>query len=526
MSAFIAFLLSFALLVPAYAQQPPVTPSPELAKLTERGIYYDVDGLIVHRAHDGKVDGGDTSQREGWYWLGVWLRQNTPGLSPWPHSRKLTFEQVLRLLEPGGDGVFYRHPKLPPWNNAFSKEWGTSRDQLVPLIAAMGVHGRRDELMRLWDAMPDDVLGKHAFNGNWRNFLGQDGPNCGDIKKRGCDATADCSLKVDDRSCPLKEYAEDCSLQQDTRDCSHPRDDTRDCGGACILPNIFTGGCSQRGNDPICEAAKGTQNAGYRAARASCEVQKVAQNVAYSAAKLECETRKTARNGLYAKEKFDCEASKGTQNAFYASEKLACETGKTTAKMACETDKASAHLLCRSTNVFSGDILGPSATSLFRRSIDHNPAIPLPADLLSTAVVYGGALGDGELLVGSQVRIAASEKNRDDVGDDLNHIVQLVMAQLRYGSTMSKAAANTYYSSRQHSYGSYLGAYYATYGADMSDFMGRMERGVESGWKADTSAAFGAIKWYHRPTEGANPLLAELWKPIVERYILLSAGTP
>lgn len=56
--------------------------------------------------------------------------------------------------------------------------------------------------------------------------------------------------------------------------------------------------------------------------------------------------------------------------------------------------------------------------------------------------------------------------------------------------------------------------------------MKRIEVGVESGWKADTSAAFGAIRWYHRPSEGANPLLAELWKPIVERFMLLSAMTP
>lgn len=531
----VASLLLGAWMYQAHAQEPQAAPATApvakaqsaataheaVSALSEREIYYDEDGLIVHRTPSGMVDGGDTSQREGWYWLGVWLRQNTPGLTPWPHPRKLTFEQVLKMLEPRGDGVFYRHPKLPPWNNAFSKEWGTSRDQLVPLIAAMGVYGKRDELLRLWDAMPDDILGKHAFNGNWRNFLGQDGPDCGDIKKRGCDATADCSLRFDDRSCTQREHQEDCSLQVDSRDCSHPRDDDRSCS-TCVIPNIFTGGCSQMGNDLTCEAAKGAQNAGYRIARANCESQKGVQNAAYGAAKLACETRKSSLNALYAKEKLDCEASKTAQNSFYAAEKLACETGKSTAKLTCEAEKASAHLLCRSTNLFSGDILGPSATNLFRRAIDHNPAIPLPTDLLSSSIVFAGTLGDGELLVGSEIRIAASDRNRDDVGDDLNHIVQLIMAQLRYGSELSKVAAVRYYSGRQHSYGSFLGAYYATYGTDMSDFMKRMEAGVHSGWMPDTSAAFGAIRWYHRPSEGANPLLAELWRPIVERYMLLS----
>ena len=103
-------------LVATAVPTPPTPRSAAGAALEARDIYYDKDGLIVHLGADGKIDGGDTAQREGWYWLGVWLRQNTPGLTPWQTPRKLTFEQVLNLLEPNGDGVFYRHPKLPPWN--------------------------------------------------------------------------------------------------------------------------------------------------------------------------------------------------------------------------------------------------------------------------------------------------------------------------------------------------------------------------------------------------------------------------
>ena len=122
-------------------------------------IWYDSDGLIVHRG----MNGGDTAQREGWYWFGVWIRQNVLH-DPWTVPRKLTFPDVLRLLEPKQDGVFYRHPKLPPWNNPYNEEYGLSRDQMVPLMAAMGVWSLHDPsfgepLRRFWNALPQDQLG-------------------------------------------------------------------------------------------------------------------------------------------------------------------------------------------------------------------------------------------------------------------------------------------------------------------------------------------------------------------------------
>lgn len=491
----------------------PLTPRQAAgAALEGRDIYYDADGLIVHAGADGKVDGGDTAQREGWYWLGVWLRQNTPGLTPWQTPRRLNFEQVLRLLEPKGDGVFYRHPKLPPWNNAFSKEWGTSRDQLVPLIAAMGVYGQQDRLRRLWDALPEDILGKHAFNGNWRNALGQDGPNCGDIKKRGCDATRDCSLRVDNRDCSLREDTRNCTPQVDTRSCSQPHDE-RSCH-------------TWLGNDPFCEAAKAAQNVAYESARVACETAKGTQNGIYRANMAGCEAAKGAANAQAAQNKLSCEAGKASQNAVYAAEKGACETGKTAAKYACEADKQSAYQLCRNTNVFSGDLIGPSSTNLFRRAINQDPIIPLPADAMSLSIAYGGPTGDSEMLVGSQLRVSASRGNRDDVGDDLNHIVHLVMAQLRYPSKISNAASVTYYSNRSPSYGSFLGSYYSAYGADMNDVVNRMNAGIASGWKPEGNAIFGAVHWYHRPSSGANPMLATLWQPIIERYRLQAGVAP
>jgi len=96
-------------------------------------IYFDDYKLIVHRG----CDGGDTAQREGWYWFGRWIMQlifDEPNVLP----RDLNFDQILERLDPVNDGKFRRHPKYP----ADDKDWGLSRDQMTPLIAAMGVWGK------------------------------------------------------------------------------------------------------------------------------------------------------------------------------------------------------------------------------------------------------------------------------------------------------------------------------------------------------------------------------------------------
>ncbi len=141
-------------------------------------IYYDADGLIVHKG----MDGGDTAQREGWYWFGVWIRKNVLS-DPWTVPRQLSFQQVIGMLEPARDGVFYRHPKLKPWNNPYDKEFGFSRDQMIPLVAAMGVWGQTDSLRRLWNALPQDRVGgtKHTFNGEWQTVLGVRTVYTGDV---------------------------------------------------------------------------------------------------------------------------------------------------------------------------------------------------------------------------------------------------------------------------------------------------------------------------------------------------------
>ncbi|MCC6133543.1 MAG: hypothetical protein IT186_26725 [Acidobacteria bacterium] len=498
----------------------PVQPVNSSATLIDdKDTKYDADGLIIHA--DG---GGDTAQREGWYWLGVWIRQNTPGLQPWTTPRALNFDQVLKLLEPKSDGVFYRHPKMPPYNNPHGKDFGFSRDQMLPLVAAMGVWGKHAEIRRLWDALPEDALGKHSFNGNWRNFLGQDGANCSDIKKRGCDATQNCGLKTDNRTCSFQEDRRDCSLKTDNTDCSL-QEDRRDCG-RCILYRpgwpLGDGGCAQMGNDPVCEAAKAAQNVVYAANKAACEATKAARNAGYKAEHDGCEAAKAAENARRKADHDACEAGKAAQNALYKAERDACEIAKTSSKVACEGQKAADQLACFATNIHSGDLIGPAAVNLFRRAIDENPLTPLSSALTLPAASIGvGQLGESELLANVGIRMALASRDRDDTGDDLNLIVSLVLAKLRF-PTPTCLAATLAYRSRDHSFGSFISAYRKQYGTDTTDMTVRIADGIRGGWQPEVSSPYGAVRWYHRPDTGANPLLAKLWEPIVARFIMTS----
>lgn len=534
----VAFVVMMAALPGGAQPAPPASTNPE--------IFYDADGLIVHHGPNGELDGGDTAQREGWYWLGVWIRLHTPGLQPWSPPRKLNFDQVLRLLEPNQDGVFYRHPKLPPWNNPRAKDYGFSRDQMEPLVAAMGVWGKHDELKRLWNALPEDLLGKHAFNGNWRNFLGQDGPDCSAIKKRGCDATQDCSLKVDDRDCSLRVDDRDCSLKVDDRDCSLKTDnrdctlheDTRSCGHDIVIcaPWPFNDQCHREHvNDPLCEAGKAAQNAAYKVEHDACEAAKATQNAAYKGEHDACEAGKATQNGIYKAQHDECEgekaaqnlgykvehdaceAGKASQNAMYKAEHDACELAKTTSKAACEAQKAIDSTLCMITNVHSGDIVGPMTVNLFRRALGEDPLIPISTQIALPPVNIGsGVLGEAELGLNVGLRLAAATRDRGDTGDDLNLIVKLLMAKLQSPTPVSEGATTLYATTRPLSYGSYLGKYHEVYGEDATDIEKRIAAGIDAGWPSDSSAIVGAMRWYHRKDTGANPQLAELYESIVQ----------
>src|ERR1035438_5754846 len=99
---------------------------------------------------------------------------------------------------------------------------------------------------------------------------------------------------------------------------------------------------------------------------------------------------------------------------------------------------------------------------------------------ITGALATGGASGEAELLANAHLRVGASHSNKDDVGDDLNLIVKLVMAKLRFGTPVSDEAARVYYTERAHSYGSYFGAYKAQYGDDATDFDARVKAELDT----------------------------------------------
>src|SRR6266481_7347190 len=544
-------------------------------------IYFGPEGLIVHMDdlnHDGQFqvsesDYGDTAQREGWYWFGKWIR-DTKLNQPWTDNppRQLTIDQVLALLEPDGNGVFRRAPKYDPYS-----DYGLTHDQLVPLVAAMGAWGRKEPLQRLWDALPEDFAGKHAFgpDGRWLNVFGQPMSHCDDIKKRGCSPQGDCSLKVDTTDCSPQEDARDCSLKVDTRDCSL-QEDTRDCSRAancghdgcpCEVrgcPGSCPDSCSDQCACPqgcgpewwkcsyqrvcvadlncaaakadcerikapeeaacgvlqvACNLAKGTQNDIYRAVKAKCEAEKAAQNVLYVADKAKCESEKATQNTLYTGQKAGCEIKKSSQNALYKVEHDACETKKTINKFLCEGDKAAAAALCYGTQFrFTGDLIGPSTVNTFiQAGVDPRSSNPL----VNTEVSLYPLAGDTEILVNVGILRDKAQYDRDFVDPDLNLGVQILMSRI-FAPNPANQAAVAAYQARAHSYGSYFKAYCSAYGpmtaAEMkhATIRNRIEAGIQQGWAPDVNGPYGALRWYHRWTAGSNPKLAAMYQPILE----------
>ena len=108
-------------------------------------IYFDNNGLIVQR--DG--DGGDTAQRTGWAYFGQWYVTNRLGQAS-PFQPPITLGQAADLLEVGRTGEFRRHPTQGGW---ISDPDEFSRDQLIPLIAALGVTQDADRIRRSRDAL-------------------------------------------------------------------------------------------------------------------------------------------------------------------------------------------------------------------------------------------------------------------------------------------------------------------------------------------------------------------------------------
>jgi hypothetical protein len=145
-----ASLATIGALIPATATVAHSQEAKPKACAAERDwIFFDNLDLIVQQ----DCDGGDTAQREGMYWLGQWVRTSNHLNGTWYGSpRKVSFAQVMDHLEHQKTGRFRRHPTQSPWSDPDR----TSRDQVVPLVAAMGVHNDFERLRRFHDRLSAD----------------------------------------------------------------------------------------------------------------------------------------------------------------------------------------------------------------------------------------------------------------------------------------------------------------------------------------------------------------------------------
>src|SRR5579872_477213 len=360
------------------------------------GSPYNRDGLIMH----DNADFGDTAQREGWYWLGVWIRANELH-QPWQDSppRTLGFDDVERKLEPDQNGVFVRAPGKDPFGRATpgdgNENHGMTRDQLVPLIAALSVYARQDALQRLWYAMPEDILGKHDFQGHWHDFLtGEDlytADPVNDIKNRDCTSKRNCTLQWDTRNCGV------------------------DVDWGWFGKHHF--------NDPVCEIAKAAQNAIYAAQKLACE-------------------------GLKAAEQAACEIQKGIDIAAAVLKKETYVLHFTGDPLPPTT-----YALLRRAGV---NPLSMYPVTIFATTA---PGLAIAEINLKVGVDVLRAQATGQVSCGSQ----SIPDPLDCVDQDMNTTVMLWMSRHSIPTPLSYWAIQSY-KSRAHSYGSYFGAYCAKYG--------------------------------------------------------------
>jgi hypothetical protein len=153
------------------------------------------------------------------------------------------------------------------------------------------------------------------------------------------------------------------------------------------------------------------------------------------------------------------------------------------------------------------DVLGPDVVNLYRRARGEPPD---PA-------------GDKFLALGMADRLRQANENPEDVGDDLNLIVQLLMAKVRAPSADTELVATTYAKNRPVCAGCYLShyrkAYPGDYVANEATMKSRIKAGIASGWKTDCPRVLGALRWYFRAESGGCSILAELYEPIVNEWL-------
>jgi hypothetical protein len=123
--------------------------------------------LIVHKDRDDSDDytkwandGGDTAQREGFTWLGIWLLQQI-GIQPIVVPTLAWVDAIKLLEDPPNSGQFRRTPDP---KNGYNDPKSFSRDQQTPIVAALGALGPSSTLQRLWTGF--DGRGRMCQNGD------------------------------------------------------------------------------------------------------------------------------------------------------------------------------------------------------------------------------------------------------------------------------------------------------------------------------------------------------------------------
>ena len=142
-------------------------------------FFYDSSGLLIHRANPipstpveaqksvcepsplsgpPRDDPGDTAQREGLTWFALRLLQEL-GVAPIVTPTRLAWTEVIKLLEIEETGLFRRHPTNEVWKAPAD----FSRDQQIPIVAALGAWGPTNALERMWREF--DARGRVCQNG-------------------------------------------------------------------------------------------------------------------------------------------------------------------------------------------------------------------------------------------------------------------------------------------------------------------------------------------------------------------------
>ena len=517
------------------------------ALLQSKPIMTDENGLIVHLGNDG----GDTAQREGWYWLAKFVRERVLKMPPaelnwvtlkWDskdgkfvetehrQERGMTFSNVLdRLTSKAEPGLFVRHPN---WR-ADDADHGLSRDQLIPLVAAMGVWGEGERLKLFWNSLPEDVLGKHAPN---KGYKGLGGQNCGDVEQWGCDAKENaCPITFVVTSCPaanLNPLGLSCDSTVDNKNCAK--------AAACDQSNPLEKAYCEAVTKPL--------------AQGGCQLHSTVVNGAALIGKVGCEGAKLAANAAWSTR---CNLAKGAENDWRRAQKVSCDVKESAVVALCKANKLAAKLLCEAGKHHEGDLILPSTRNLFHRAgmlagvPDLIPGISLEE-------------GDAHLLINAELRKNPKFTNqaleamnkftdklnqvfggkpmedkatdpRDDVGNDLNLIVELIIANLSADTVISEHATREYWS-RPASYGSQILQYYETLPANFPNVAGAAgftnmagiiaQHMSDGSWQPEAAGPVGAVRWYHRTANNANSALAELYVPVLNNFLAPEPSQP